>query len=174
MTRQDDAGEDHDPTFGPAQAGAGRTRGAQMGARLTRALLISAYDTVFCLMGAILSVTQLTSGEQMVSLLTVETLAFAVFGLSLTFGESRMAKSTGVRAERRIAVAAAAIMSFLAAGAGVAWWYLYVGHWPSAFGSWFPVAMLGLGIVAQPLFAWGVLYALLREPKGGSTVVGRP
>jgi hypothetical protein len=121
-------------------------------------------------MGAILAVTQLTSGEQMVSLLTAETLTFAVFGLSLTFGESRMARVNSVRAERRIATAAAAIMGFLAAGAGVAWWHLYVGKWPSTFGSWFPVAMLGVGIVAQPLFAWGVLYALLRKPKEGSTV----
>ncbi|MGD1058035.1 MAG: hypothetical protein ABR992_11555 [Solirubrobacteraceae bacterium] len=122
-------------------------------------------------MRATLAVTQLTSGEQLVSLLTAETLVFAVFGLSLTFGESRMAKVNRVSTERAIAISAAAITSFLAAGAAVAWWHIYVDHWPSAFGIWFPVAILALGIVALPLFAWGVLYALLRKPKSGSVVV---
>ena len=93
-------------------------------------------------------------------LLLVETLMFAVFGLSFTFPESELARHRNVALGRRFAACSAGIVSVLAVGAIVSWCAIALDSWPDDFGEWFPLVMLAIGIVAQPAFAWWVVRSL--------------
>lgn len=103
-----------------------------------------------------------TSANAMNTLLTMESLLFAVFALSMSFGSSAAMRTMTARSARRLAIAAAATLTVLGAGAAVAWCDLFLRDWPDSFGRSFPVVAIAGGIVAQPVFAWMFVAKLAR------------
>lgn len=106
-----------------------------------------------------------TSANALTTLVTTESLLFAVFALTFSFGGSPAARVMLVSSARRIGVCAAAVLTILAGGAAVAWGDLFLSNWPSRFGQWFPVVAIAAGVLAQPLFAWMFIVNLYRRPK---------
>lgn len=104
-----------------------------------------------------------SSANALSTLLTTESLLFAVFALSLNIGSSPDARTmiSGVGAAR----CAAALLTVLATGALVAWGDVFLCHWPHRFGQWFPAAAMAGGIVAQPIFAWVFVAKVTRPPR---------
>src|SRR4051812_27130288 len=97
--------------------------------------------------------TAFGSKDALAVLLTTESLLFAVFGVTFSFGASGRIAMADVA--RLMAVFAAMILPVLAAGAEVAWADLFLGDsWPDRFAGWFPALAIALGAAAQPLFAW--------------------
>jgi hypothetical protein len=106
-----------------------------------------------------------TSTNALTTLLTTESLLFAVFALALGLSGTQLARTTLASAARNMAVSAAAVLTALASGAIVAWGDLFLRDWPARFGLWFPAATIAIGILAQPVFAWVVVINLRRRPR---------
>lgn len=102
-----------------------------------------------------------TEANALSTLLTTESLLFAVFAFAFS-GPSAIARTMKVGFSRGIARVAAATLTFLAAGAAVAWIDLFLGAWPASFVDWFPIVAIAAGIVAQPFFAWAFVWNLGR------------
>jgi hypothetical protein len=98
------------------------------------------------------------------TLLTTESLLFAVFAVTLSFGASAAARAPRPRDARRLACAAAGVLTLFGSGAAVAWADLFLDDWPRRFADWFPVATLAIGIVAEPMFAWTFVAHIYRKP----------
>lgn len=106
----------------------------------------------------------MTSAGLLTTLLTTESLLFAVFALTLALpGSAAATVMLGPRA-RRIALGAAFILTALASGAIVAWVDVFCDPWPDRFARWYPAVTIALGAVAQPIFAWIVVRNLYRKP----------
>jgi len=109
-----------------------------------------------------------SSANALTTLLTTESLLFAVFALTLSFGSSSVARTVTTSAARQIAATAAGVLTFLGAGAAVAWVDLFVCPWPGRFAQWFPAVAIAVGILAQPVFAWSFVVGLSRGPTRGA------
>jgi hypothetical protein len=103
--------------------------------------------------------TNFTGANALTTLLTTESLLFAVFALTLS-GPSSLGSTMSVAFWKRSAKVGASTLTFLATGAAVAWGHLFLCDWPSAFVDWFPVLAIAAGIIAQPLFAWAFVWHL--------------
>lgn len=109
-----------------------------------------------------------SSANALTTLLTTESLLFAVFALTLSFGSSPVARAVPTSAARQIATSAAAVLTFLGTGATVAWIDLFICPWPARFVQWFPAVAIAVGILAQPIFAWAFVVGLSRGPARGA------
>ena len=98
--------------------------------------------------------TQLAPTDALTALLTIESLLFAVFSITLTFGSSGLTKSVTGGLVRRIAAATAAVLTVLSVGAGTSWVKLFVGSSTYGFAQWSPAIALAVGLIVQPVFAW--------------------
>lgn len=105
-----------------------------------------------------------TSANALTTLLTTESLLFAVFALTLSLGTTPSARVALTSSGRRLGVCAATFLTFLAAGAAVAWGDLFLTAWPDRFAQWFPAVAIAAGVVAQPAFAWLFVVNLFRRP----------
>jgi sterol desaturase/sphingolipid hydroxylase (fatty acid hydroxylase superfamily) len=112
------------------------------------------------MMSMLQATADLAPKDTLSDLLFVETLVFAVFGLSFSFPQSELARTKNVALGRRFALWSAVIVSLLAIGAVISWCELALENWPGDFSEWFPLVMLAVGIIAQPAFAWWVVRAL--------------
>ena len=113
-----------------------------------------------------------TSANAISTLLTTESLLFAVFALALSFPSSPLAR-TAVSG-RQIVFWAAALVTLVASGAAVAWLNLFLAHWPARFGTWFPAVAIAGGIIAQPGFVWVFVIKLSHKPTPGRTDQPQP
>jgi hypothetical protein len=98
--------------------------------------------------------TRFDPTDALTSLLTVESLLFAVFSITLTFGSSGLTKNVTGGTMRRLARATAAVLTVLSIGAGTSWVTLFVGSSTHGFAQWSPAVALAIGVIAQPVFAW--------------------
>ena len=104
------------------------------------------------------------SDRSLTVLLTTESLLFAVFALTLSFGSSTLGRVSLAGVARVVAIAAAAVLTVLGGGAAIAWFDVFVnGRWPNEFAAWFPAAAIALGAVCQPIFAWVFAINLVRK-----------
>ena len=113
--------------------------------------------------------TEFSSANALTSLLTTESLLFAVFGLTVSLGGSPAARIDLASPSRALAVVAACVLTLLALGAAVSWVDLFIGHWPGSFARWFPICTIALGIITQPMFAWMFVRSLFRRPLRDAT-----
>jgi hypothetical protein len=68
------------------------------------------------------------------------------------------------RTARKVATAAAGVLTVMGTGAAAAWVNLFlVGDWPAGFLDWFPAVAILVGIVAQPIFAWVFVVKMWRK-----------
>lgn len=101
--------------------------------------------------------------QSLTVLLTMESLLFAVFAFTLTFGTSSLMRVARADVARKVAFSAACVLSVIGAGAAAAWVDLFIfGTWPHGFVAWFPVMAIAVGLVAQPIFAWVFVASLVR------------
>jgi hypothetical protein len=112
-----------------------------------------------------MNVLAFTSANALTALLTTESLLFAVFALTLGLGANPSARVSLLSSARLLGACAAALLTVLAMGAAVAWGDLFLTDWPDRFGRWFPVVVIGVGVLAQPVFAWLLVANLHRGPK---------
>jgi hypothetical protein len=106
-----------------------------------------------------------TEVNALTALLTTESLLFAAFGVAIGLGSSAAALTLQAPAARKLAVVSAVVLTFVGAGAMVAWTELFiVSAWPARFGEWFPVVAIAVGIVAQPTFAGVFAWRLYQLP----------
>lgn len=106
--------------------------------------------------------TQFAAKDVLTTLMTTESLLFAVFALTLSFGASSLGRTMLAAPARWMAAVAAVVLTVLGSGAAIAWGNIFLGHWPSGFVHWFPIAALAAGILAQPAFAWLIVFKLFR------------
>lgn len=101
-----------------------------------------------------MAVTQVSAGETLIALLTIESLIFAVFSVAIGFGTS--ARTVVGSLTRKLACAGAAVLTVLAVGAGTAWVNAFVGSASTThgFSGWCPAVAIAVGLSVQPVFAW--------------------
>lgn len=116
-----------------------------------------------------MSLLGFTSANALTTLLTSESLLFAVFALTLSLGASTSAQVSLASAGRLIGIYAATLLTLLATGAAVAWGDVFLTDWPERFGQWFPAIVMAIGLAAQPVFAWLLVASLQRGPKRDAT-----
>jgi hypothetical protein len=114
--------------------------------------------------------TPFSQANALTALMTAESLLFAVFAVTLSIGAGPTAKQADMRFVRRLAVAAAAVLTLLGIGGLISWCDLFVAEWPGRLAEWAPLVALAVGIVAQPVFAWAIAYYMTRRPR---SVYGR-
>jgi hypothetical protein len=105
------------------------------------------------------------SDKALTTLLTTESLLFAVFALTLSFGGNSLSSVVVVDVARKMALAVAAVLTILGIGAATAWVATFLGTDPSphGFNEWCPAAAIAVGVVAQPIFAWFFVASLRRR-----------
>jgi len=104
--------------------------------------------------------------KSLTTLLSTEGLLFAVFALTLSFGNSSLILGVSADLGRKLAAAIAAVLTVLGIGAVTAWTELFVcSTWPSGFGEWFPVLAIVVAAVAQPMFAWVFVVRVRKKPS---------
>lgn len=104
--------------------------------------------------------------QSLTTLLSTESLLFAVFSVSLGFGSNAAAYKVTAKTARRVATGAAIVLTLLALGAMTAWVAVFVTPCTThGFLGWAPALMIALGAVAQPVFGW----VLARQLTSGSS-----
>jgi HD-GYP domain-containing protein (c-di-GMP phosphodiesterase class II) len=98
--------------------------------------------------------------EALTSLLTVEGLLFATFGIAIGLSASTQASKSLTPLSRQLATAGAIVLTLIGLTAGVEWWESFVaGHEVNV--ALIAVALgTAVGIVAPPGLAWLVVRAL--------------
>jgi hypothetical protein len=94
-----------------------------------------------------------TSADALRTLLTTESLVFAVFTSAVGLAAATPFGQRFLVSPRRLAFAAASFLTILAIGALVSWFDVFWGDWPGGATN-FSVLCILVGIVAQPVFAW--------------------
>ncbi len=99
--------------------------------------------------------------------LVLETLIFVAFSFSLSLAQPSRGGRHPFFAQGWFGWAVVLVIAAVAAAAGAAWWQLFHSPWPDGAIAWIEAAGLGVGILAQPLFA-----ALVNAQASRSTVSG--
>lgn len=95
-----------------------------------------------------------TNSDALMALLTVESLVFAALGVAVSFSmPSNRIPHLSVKVWV-LGYLAALFVSIVAFGALMAWWSIFVPHWPSGFRARTVATTLCLAIVGQPGLAW--------------------
>src|SRR4051794_13786658 len=90
--------------------------------------------------------------KSLTTLLSTESLLFAVFALTFSFGKSSLIRGITAELGRKLAGGIAVVLTLLGTGAVTAWIELFVcGTWPPNFGEWFPVVAIVVAATAQPV-----------------------
>jgi hypothetical protein len=93
-----------------------------------------------------------TPTNALTTLLSVESFLFAVLNVAIS---ASLPTATGLRVIARprvFAFAAVSLVGVVAVGAGAAWWSLFIHHWPDGIAQSIAVTVLGIAIVAEPVF----------------------
>lgn len=86
--------------------------------------------------------------------LTTESLLFAVFSFTLSFGASSLPSVVVTDVARRLSIAIAFVLTVLGVGAMTAWVEVFVSSGTHGFGAWAPAVAIAVGALAQPVLAW--------------------
>lgn len=96
----------------------------------------------------------MTSTQALTTLLTTESLLFAVFSVALAFGSSGLTSVVSAGFARSMVKAVAVVLTVLGIGACTAWIEVFVGACTHGFTEWAPAFGIAVGVAAQPVFAW--------------------
>lgn len=107
-----------------------------------------------------------TSVQAMTTLLTVESLVFAVASVAIALMFNVDLPVNPEKGARVLMIGSAVVVSVLALGALVAWADQFLDDFPSGIGRLVPVFCLALGILAQPVLAWTIAWLTLRRAGG--------
>jgi hypothetical protein len=101
------------------------------------------------------TVTQFAPTNALIALLTIESLLFVVFGVTLSFGTGAQSATVVGGTARCIAIAVAIVLTVLSVGATTAWVDLFVSNASThGFAQWSPAVAIVVGVITQPVFAW--------------------
>lgn len=105
-----------------------------------------------------------TYTDALTILVTVETLVFAALAVVVSFGlpSSRLPKLP--ISIFKLGLLAVGFVTAIAFGAFMAWWSIFIGHWPTHFQPEATAAAIAAAIVGQPGFA--ALLACGLRPAG--------
>ena len=107
------------------------------------------------------STRQFAPTDALIALLTIESLLFVVFGVTLSFGTGEQSMTVVAGTARRIAVGVAVVLTILSVGAATAWVDVFLsGASTHGFAQWCPAVAIAVGVVTQPVFAWIVVRKL--------------
>jgi hypothetical protein len=93
--------------------------------------------------------------QALTSLLTVESLTFAAFGIGIAVTAAVPGGRSAYLMQGKLARRIALCLTAVATGAGTAWWEVFVEpDAPTGFFAWSQAGGIAVAIVAQPYFAW--------------------
>jgi hypothetical protein len=95
--------------------------------------------------------------QALTTLLTVESLTFAAFGIGFAVTVPVMGGRTPYLSTGRLARAIAIVLTLVAASAATAWWEVFMQPTaPRGLFAWAQALGIVVALVAQPYFAWRV------------------
>jgi hypothetical protein len=98
---------------------------------------------------------QFTTAQSLTLLLTTESLLFAAFNVGLALGTPVAGGRNISRASAfRLALFAVLALTAVALGALLAWWQVFVDHWPGSFLREVEAAAAVAGITVQPIVSF--------------------
>jgi hypothetical protein len=97
--------------------------------------------------------TGLEAKDVLANALVLESLIFVAFSFSYTLAQPVQGGRHPFFAQGWFGWVIVATITAVAAAAGAAWWQLYHPNWPHQTAEWIESVGLGVGIVAQPVFA---------------------
>jgi len=89
-------------------------------------------------------------------LLTVESLLLAALAAAVALMGPQAAGGRPIAVGGGLAALIAAAITMVAVGAGAAWSSLYITPGPRGLTAWIEAIALAVGIIAGPLFSWGL------------------
>jgi hypothetical protein len=99
--------------------------------------------------------TELTHGQTLTTLLTVESLIFAALSVGITVTTPVAGGRSPYLATGRLARRIALTLTAVAFAAGLAWWQVFTEPaFPRGFFRWAEAVGVVVAIMAQPYFAW--------------------
>lgn len=100
-----------------------------------------------------------TSANALTTLLTVESLMFSALTVAVALSSNRGAPTRLLPEARRLAIAAAIVLTVIAFGATVAWCDTFL-RGDASFTRLAPAICIVVGILTQPGFAWRLAFSL--------------
>jgi hypothetical protein len=110
----------------------------------------------------------LSAIQSLTVLVTLESLLFAGFNLGLALAvpvaQGRNISQAGAY---RLALGVAVSLTLIALGALLAWWQVFVDHWPTSALRAYQALAIALGISVQPIVTFVAAHAI-KPPESGS------
>ncbi|HYP56031.1 MAG TPA: hypothetical protein VEQ41_07000 [Solirubrobacterales bacterium] len=101
----------------------------------------------------------ITSGEALTIVLTVQSLLFAALSIAAVLGEETEYGRALPTDAFSLAMAIALVVSFLGLGAVAAWWDAFITPVPKNIGAWITAVSIPVATVAESAFAWWIALA---------------
>jgi hypothetical protein len=109
-----------------------------------------------------------SSADAMTTLLTVESLVFAVFSIALALISNLDLAVNAEKSARALTLVSSSLVTALGLGAIVAWGQSFLGEWPSGVATMFPLICIAAGVLMQPVLSWWIAWLNLRRADEGS------
>ncbi len=103
-----------------------------------------------------------SSENALTTLLTVESLLFATFGIAIGLSSASQAPQSLLPLSRQLATAGAIVLTLLAVTAGIEWWHTFIARDDVNSAIVAEAAGTAFGILAPPCFAWLIACTLKR------------